>query len=219
MFSLTKRPETEIAINGQITKVNLAFNRVLTVFDILDNDDLTSEEKIDKCFDVLVTDIESRNVAEVIKGKIVETVMEYINQTPYGKLEITSDDNEDDTDEISPANSKPDFDYEKDAGAIYASFLSEYNIDLYEYADHMHWDRFKALFDNLSSRSAFNKIRSIRSDNISNYDMTSQEDMKRWRAVQELQAYYGLNEPEEEYDIADMEAELQRRQNLSKGGK
>ena len=54
---------------------------------------------------------------------------------------------------------KPRFDWEFDAPEIYASFVSDYRIDLYD-MDFLHWRKFLILFQNLSADSPFKtKIR------------------------------------------------------------
>ena len=47
------------------------------------------------------------------------------------------------------------FDYDIDAGRIYSAFYQTYGIDIEEKLDTMHWWKFRALFDNLSSETRF----------------------------------------------------------------
>lgn len=53
--------------------------------------------------------------------------------------------------------------FSQDEGAIYASFLSQYGIDLYE--SNLHWWSFMNLLNSLDSNTAFMKILTYRSVN------------------------------------------------------
>lgn len=55
------------------------------------------------------------------------------------------------------------FDFTEDAPLIYASFLSEYGIDLLQ--EDMHWHKFLTLLKNLSPESPFMRVAAIRSIN------------------------------------------------------
>ena len=48
---------------------------------------------------------------------------------------------------------KKAFDYDVDAGRIYSAFYQTYGIDIEDKLDTMHWWKFRALFDNLSSET------------------------------------------------------------------
>ena len=79
------------------------------------------------------------------------------------------------------------FSYTKDAEAIYASFLYDYNIDLLE-CPGMRWEKFQALFNNLSEDSPLMRIVRIRQTDTSNMEG---EQLER---IMELQTYYMLDE-------------------------
>ncbi|ADG41483.1 Protein gp15 [Leuconostoc kimchii IMSNU 11154] len=184
MFSFTKRPETTIKLLDGKYRLNLAFNVVIEAFGVLDTD-LSDAEKVERCFNLLVIDkLPTNDLA--VKGDIVAGVFQYINERPYGNEE---DDGSQATDEQSSAANHADFDYEQDAGAIYASFLMYYHIDLNQMIDRMHWDQFKALFDNLGADTPIQKIRQYRSDDLSQYA----DDPKQAQFVSQMQFYYHLD--------------------------
>lgn len=64
-----------------------------------------------------------------------------------------------------PKTTKKVFDYDADAGYIYAAFLQQYNIDLT--AVNMHWWTFKTLFDSISEETHFGKILQYRCIDVS----------------------------------------------------
>lgn len=188
MFSFTKRPEQTFKLGNREYKINLAFNVVIEAFGVLESEDLSNEDKVSKIFDLFIIDkFETDSVA--IKGDIVSSIFQYINDGPYGK----NDEEDSASSESDSALATSDYDYEQDAGAIYASFLNFYNIDLNKEIGVMHWDRFKALFDNLGSDTPIQKIRQYRSDDLTSY----KDDAERAKFISNMQYYYRLDKQKE----------------------
>ena len=79
-------------------------------------------------------------------------------------------------------------DYNKDAGAIYAGFLQQYNIDLTKERGKLQWNQFHALFDGLSEKTQIKQIIEIRQKPISDIDKDDQAD---WLNAK---AYYSLDD-------------------------
>lgn len=71
-------------------------------------------------------------------------------------------------DEDETRVSEPQFDFEFDAEEIYASFLKEYSIDLFE-VPYMHWKKFIILLSNLSDDSPFRQKVRLRFMDVSGY--------------------------------------------------
>jgi hypothetical protein len=72
------------------------------------------------------------------------------------------------------------FDFDFDAGEIYASFLAEYRIDLFD-VDFLHWYKFRALLQGLSPESAFCRKIAVRfrdTSNLKGRDRTEAEAAK-----------------------------------------
>ena len=183
MFSFTKRPEQTIDLAGHIYHVNLAFNRVIKAFGVLDDETLSDVDKINQCFNLFSVDFQTDDLAT--KGSIIANLFTYINAMPYGNF----DDEDTPAAEGEPTESIADYDFEQDAAAIYASFMCDYHIDLNNELDRMHWDTFKALFDNLGEKTPINRIRQIRNDDLSNYKDNAQQA----GLIAEAQMYYQLD--------------------------
>ncbi|SCC13711.1 Bacteriophage Gp15 protein, partial [Weissella bombi] len=147
------------------------------------DENLTNVEKINQCFSLFSLDLHTDNLAT--KGSIVSNLFDYINATPYGNF----DDEDTPTPENEPTGNITDYDFEQDAAAIYASFMTYYHIDLYAQLDKMHWDVFKALFDNLGEKTPISRIRQIRNDDLSNY----KDDAQQAGLMAEAQMYYQLD--------------------------
>lgn len=92
-------------------------------------------------------------------------------------------------------NKKVLFDFEKDFGYIYASFMAEYGIDLYE-CD-LHWHKFLHLLSALGDESIFKKIIFYRGCDLSKIkDKTQKAFLRRMKHL------YAL-EKDADADIAD----------------
>lgn len=79
------------------------------------------------------------------------------------------------------------YDYEYDSAEIYASFLSDYGINLS--TTNMHWWMFHQLFTSLSDESPIKKIMAIRNTKISS-KMAPEEKQR----LKKLKSYYKLPE-------------------------
>lgn len=103
----------------------------------------------------------------------------------------------------SPKQSKKSrvFDFDCDAGNIYAAFMQQYGIDL-TMAD-LHWWTFKALFDGISEETHFGKIMQYRCADLS---QIKDKEMKKF--YKKMKRLYTIpdnrTEKEKEQDFADM---------------
>ena len=87
------------------------------------------------------------------------------------------------------------FDWEQDAAAIYASFLSVYGIDLYSVRGKLHWTAFIALLQNLPRDSAFGRLIDIRTCEV---PQPTKHNQKQIRDLLKAKAAYRLRISEEE---------------------
>lgn len=185
MFSLTKRPENTISIDGYTYKVNLSFNRVLKVFEIIADESLGEEEKTIESFELLVVDDKLKDIPLDEKAVLIQELMSEITKKPYGNIEIPKGG----VDEQNQVSNSPNFDFKQDAGAILASFFQQYGLDLTKEYDRMSWEVFISLFDNLNGDTPIQQIRSYREDDLTGY----QDDPKGMAAAVERQQYYKLD--------------------------
>ena len=187
-----KLPDT-YTIGDQVYTLNLAFNVVLKVLELMRDegiDDLpklrtalflllgedisesTSVNEMDAIFEDLYERFitfgnEDEQVVRDIKGNIIPK--EIIEK---GK---TQPDEEDD---------QPLYDIMKDGEYIYASFLQAYGIDLFEAQGKLHWHKFNALLVGLPSDTKFKEVLRIRTWKSSKGD--SSEYKKQMRKQQEI---------------------------------
>ncbi len=95
-------------------------------------------------------------------------------------------------------NVKKDMDFEYDKEFIYASFISDYKIDLE--TENMHFWKFCSLISGLTENSILNRVRDLRNTNLSDY-----KDPKTKSKMQEAMQRVALPE-ESNYDKEDIEA-------------
>lgn len=99
------------------------------------------------------------------------------------------------------SNKKKIYSFEHDADLIYTAFLDQYRIDLNE-IDHLHWFKFKAMFEGLKAENKICEIMGYRSIDISK--IKDKEEKKRYKKLQREWALPDdRTEEEKERDFAD----------------
>lgn len=98
------------------------------------------------------------------------------------------------------SNKKQIYSYEYDAKYIYSAFKDQYGIDLNE-VEHLHWFKFKALFDSLKTENKICEIMSYRA-----IDLNKIKDKEEKKKYTRLQRAYALPDnrtiEEKEQDFA-----------------
>lgn len=179
-----------IELTTGVFELNYSFDNVLRWFDLVDSD-LPDEAKAFRTFLMFVgaVDATDADVAAVFKR-----VSEDVSHHPYGN-----------TVESEPVG-KWDraFDFELDAGAIYASFWQTYHINLLKEKGKMSWFEFKALLDGLDQDSIFERIIRIRKADLSEYKG------KQLNEMVDCKEYYSLAQtPEDQQAKNDYEMQKQ----------
>ena len=182
MLKLSEPLDDGIETSLGTFKLNLAYNKVLQWYEMVERDDMTMTEKLRAGWYIFIDDEYEPTTADDYEAvaTTLQEISQYIARDPYMSNERSGKD--DDT-QLSPVSW---FSYEKDAEAIYASFLFDYQIDLIDMQDEMRWEKFRALFNNLSAKSPIMRIIDIRQTDITKYEGKDQAD------IVEAQAYYQL---------------------------
>lgn len=194
MLSLTQDPLNEVVFGGKTYRLDLAFDTVIQYLKLSTDDELSEEEKAVYAIELFLDEQDLPS-----DPKFYELVFKAVNE------EITSDPYGNDTSSSNPFGLAPVkyFDYEQDAEAIFASFMSEYHIDLLEQRGKMHWRTFKALFNGLSENSYMQRIISIRQR-----DLSDVEDDKVRQQLTDAKNYYALDVPQSEAVKQDQGAQV-----------
>lgn len=210
MISLTNGLEHSIVIGNRIVEVDFAFDVVLKWYELLEDDSINDIEKTLIGFKMFIGETDKYDEQQVVEA--MQSISDYLSQSAYGNF----DDEETEPDfEVEPEPPTKYYSYTKDAEAIYASFLYDYNIDLVDVQGEMHWDKFKALFNNLSEDSPFQRIVKIRQTDPNEY----KDDPKAMQSIIEAQEFYRL-EDEQNVQALDMQMSsmFDMLKNQAKGG-
>lgn len=203
MLLTIERPLNEkLEFKGRIFNIDMSFDNVLTVFEIMDDNELNNAQKL---LDVLymltgeeefspgyLDDIQKIEYASELRNAIFENMLnqnetedEYLIDILGNKFKPPK--NEEDTKERT-------YDFMHDAKYIYSSFLKDYQINLYDFHGKMHWEVFLALFEGLSDDTRIKQIINIRTRELPNGKGTEKEREELLR----LKSIYKL--PEREVD-------------------
>lgn len=182
MLSLVEPLVTAITIGGEEWTVDLSFDNVLRWYILLDDDAINDSRKIYLAFNAFVG--EDIDVTADQMVSVVSEISKYVQQTVYG--------NHDDEPSVDlngdPVPQERFFSYEKDADAIFASFMADYHIDLIEQQGKFRWEKFKAMLDGLSETTQFRRIVAIRQKS------TNGLEGEELTSLLEAQDYYRLDD-------------------------
>nr|WP_289038285.1 bacteriophage Gp15 family protein [uncultured Allobacillus sp.] len=178
---------TSFIYKDQEYDIDLSFDTVLDVFDVLEDKKLRDYEKAEINVELLLGESFELTEAVEIWNYIYESFIEFKSKKP---VEYDLKGNpmpviEDDEDERH-------LDINHDAEYIYSSFQQAYGMNLYEQQGKLHWHEFKALLNGLPSNTIMQRIIQIRSWKPSKGDSGEYKQQMR-----ELQKVYALPEVEE----------------------
>ncbi|EAC5135363.1 hypothetical protein JR580_001433 [Listeria monocytogenes serotype 1/2b] len=158
---------------GKEYKLDLAFDNVLRVIDLTEDNSLSDVFRANLAIDVLFVDdmpwprsneedeyanIEEKSLVliDIFTNYIVKENEDGLLYDIDGNKMPSATNNNDDAEEIASYSLTQDADY------IYASFLQDYNIDLLDSRGEMHWYKFRALLESLRDDTTIKTIIGIR---------------------------------------------------------
>ncbi|MCR6112696.1 hypothetical protein HXA35_20410 [Bacillus sp. A301a_S52] len=181
---------TEFSFEGVTYSIDLAFDNVLDVFDVLNDNALRDHEKVEICLSLLLEESHYGEKAAELWNYIYE---EFIQNESKQPIEYDLKGN--------PMPVKEDeekeqlIDLDKDAQYIYASFRQAYDINLLNEQGRLHWQEFQALLHGLPDDTILKRIIQIRGWKPSKGDSTDYKE-----AMRKLQKVYALNDTGEEVE-------------------
>ncbi|EPN1185758.1 bacteriophage Gp15 family protein [Listeria innocua] len=158
---------------GKEYKLDLAFDNVLRVIDLTEDNSLSDVFRANLAIDVLFADdmpwprsneedeyanIEEKSLVliDIFTNYIVKENDDGLLYDIDGNKMPNATNNNDEAEEIASYSLTQDADY------IYASFLQDYNIDLLDSRGKMHWYKFRALLESLREDTTIKTIIGIR---------------------------------------------------------
>ncbi|PEQ09107.1 Gp15 family bacteriophage protein [Bacillus toyonensis] len=183
MFKLTEREYDFYTWNGVRLELNLAFDNILLLFDLFDDENINEYLKTDIALNMLTVDKVSMNQLDAEhKSMLLLDILKDrldIDLRLLMKKKIEEKEEE-------KAPTIPTVDFVVDAERIFSSFLFDYNVDLIEQQGKMQWNKFMALFRNLSSKSPMGQALHYRTCDIPPKDKTNGDERKRIKKMKEL---------------------------------
>ena len=142
-----------------------------------------------------------RDILELagIMQNVFETLPPSLEETIAAMLLFCSPVKKRNKSEKGETTQKKIYDFDYDAELIYAAFMQQYRVDLC--TQNLHWQQFKALFDNLTEETQFVKVMQYRSMDLSK--VKDKEQKKFYRKMKQL--YMLPDERTEEEKRADFE--------------
>lgn len=186
MFSLYYKLDDRVKIGEEEYPVNVSFDNVLKIIDMLNDKRLASGYKIQLGLQMLFGKKTPLIALPMeTKGEIFNQVFnEYVNQTKESEIETDLAGNP------VPTNykkkDKEHYSFKHDAEYIYASFLQAYGIDLIEQQGKLHWFKFQALLSGLPEDTKFRQVVSIRTWKKPSKHDTEEKQMMELKKVYKL---------------------------------
>lgn len=184
MFTLTDKPIEQIQINGRKYDVDMSFDNILRLIDMLDDNELSDAIQIITGIQMLFgtqLDMPLAEQAEAFNEAYLSLIGAEQKEVEYDILGNPMPTQADGDNEVW-------YDFKQDAKYIYASFMQDYGIDLIEQQGKLHWYKFQALLAGLSEDTKFKKVLEIRQMELP----TGKGSGKQRKAIEELKKAYEL---------------------------
>ncbi|ADB28386.1 gp15 [Bacillus phage 250] len=222
MFKLTDRNRDIYEWAGVAIELNLSFDNVLKMMELFDDVNIPDRMKPNIALNMIIVDhslLAQLNPSQKEK-LLVDVFKDKLNidltsgkKTNERTEELENPLNEEKSPEIPVVN------FTLDAEMIFASFLYDYNINLFEQQGILQWGEFLALFNNLSEKTPMRTAIHYRTCEIPKKDKHNAEERKR---IKKMKERYELPEAkaireEMEYKAYLKRLEAQKRQVTSNG--
>lgn len=178
MSFLTEDIDDRFKFNDKIFHVNMAFDNVLLLHEMFDDEAISDGEKILLALEMLVVECEQLQFSSFEE---VVLLYKYVMKEFLGY----------DIENTETEEKKKVYDFSRDAELIFASFFSSYNMDLHKQRGKLHWKKFIVLMNHLDEKTAFKKVVGYRTMKVPKADKNNQEQIAHIRKMKEL---YSLDE-------------------------
>jgi hypothetical protein len=202
MFWRDPSPIQDYKWNGLVIDVNLAFDNVLMLLELMQDEAFKPHERLYIGFEIFTEQ-------EVSEQFDVTSRVDFMIKMMRDLLDLDLEKEQDD----APV---PTFDFFEDAGRIYASFLYDYNIDLYARQGKMGWSDFLQLLENLSEDTqvqkaiGYRKMKVPRRTEYNKEEIKNIEDMKKKYAFKSERLQKQVKAAKDREALAKMQAQSAR---------
>ncbi|XLP25987.1 Gp15 family bacteriophage protein (plasmid) [Bacillus toyonensis] len=187
MFKLTDRNRDIYHWAGVDIELNLSFDNVLKIMELFDDDSISNRVKPNIALMMLIVD-HSLLVQLNKQGKenlVIDVFKDKLN------VDLTADKKSGEMTESlgNPLDEEtpdvPVVNFTLDADMIFASFLFDYSINLFEQQGKLQWGEFLALFNNLSEKTPMKIAIHYRTCEIPKKDKHNSEERKQIKKMKE----------------------------------
>ncbi|MBP1971577.1 hypothetical protein J2Z83_003728 [Virgibacillus natechei] len=165
----------------------MAYDNILRLFDLFRDDSFNQYDQIDIGLEMLLHDYDK------IEDLALDKKYELFKFILLEFIDIDLDKPQ----EQSGEKQEKIYDFDIDADRIYASFLMDYKIDLMDLQGELHWKKFFALFEGLSSETPFQKVVGYRTAKAPKETKHNKEQRNN---IKKLKQKYALEQKEQNAD-------------------
>nr|DAV80909.1 MAG TPA: hypothetical protein [Caudoviricetes sp.] len=174
--------------------LDLSFDNVISMFRHQQGDELSDRGKLTVSLFLLTGDT-CESLAEIDQvNLLMYLVKEYVVRAKPVQEALSQLE--------KPEDEKQFYSLVEDADYIYAAFMQDYRMDLFDQRGKLHWQKFKALLSGLRDDTKFKQVLQIRMWKPDKN--TSAEEKER---MEELQRFYALEISQEELEFLAMSEE------------
>lgn len=196
MFNLAYPLIQTAVINGTTYELDMSFDNILRLIDMLNDDELTDWTQVETGLQMLIgttlQDIEATQKVHIFQSLFMQAVQ--IEETVEQPVDIAGNPMP-----VAKKKSKELYSLIEDAEYIYASFMMDYRMDLFEWQGKLHWRKFQALLVGLSDETIFKKVLDIRDRPLPTGPGTEKE-RKNLIEAKRTYALKGQTISEDDYD-------------------
>jgi len=198
-MDLSQNLETEFIWGDVVLELDMSFDNILRFHDLLEDDHLLEEHKLFWGLEALIYNYHKiKHLSPHEQYEIFEYIMiEFLGQD-LNKKQAQEEQQGGSTEKQSIK--QKEFDFKIDAERIYASFLMDYNIDLFEQQGKLDWRKFLALLGGLSEKTPFMQVVNIRMMEVPKKDDHKNSFEKHKRKIIELKKKYAIEQEEKNAD-------------------
>lgn len=203
--------ETELTTKGRLfLKLDLSFDNVIQFYLMMDDEELSDLEKVTIGLELLVDNFNL--IEDLPPNDLYDIWMEIVEKFLKDKDKKEEDDEEEKVRKEAEKNNKDfdqneseekkAFDFEVDGERIFASFMMDYKIDLFEQKGKMDFRKFMALLKGLSAESPLMKVIEIRTRKIPKRTKYNGEQVDEMRKLKKKYAIGKVDYNQNLNDIA-----------------
>lgn len=219
MFKLTDRNRDVYTWAGVDIELNLSFDNILKIMELFDDKTVSDRAKPNIALMMLIVD---HRILEQLDWRRKEQLIIDVFKDKLN-INISSDKKKNEMTEAvgNTGDEKPPeipiVNFTLDAEMIFASFLYDYGINLFEQQGILQWSDFLALFNNLSEKTPMRTAIHYRTRDIPAKDKYNAEERKH---IKKMKERYELPEAKEIREAIELKAFQDRmtvQKNMLKG--